>query len=292
MTWKRKRLYKQEPNSIPPPIIPFTFEKSLDGKVWKVINEKGEHIDSCAGTARSKAAWLDHWKKRYKREYLGDVPIDDTELTLVSTSTGRRAWVQKGMEKKKRDQEIERRPKKAPTVWKYHTEIGQEVCEMVAAGHTLSEIARIPGYPPTIAVYAWKQTHREFRENLKEALANRAHTLRDKMIDTANEAADSSDVPVAKLKIDTYKWAAEKDNPTDFGPVTRQDQLPTQPITIMIDTGINRSEIIVQSNVLEQRNDSAEVIEGITDGSNNQAEIVSSNPPAEPNSGGDSTGNN
>lgn len=193
--------------------------------------------------------YLDHWKKKFKKEYQGTEIIDDKDLVTVKTRTGRVAYVQKGLTKKKREDEIKKTPIKTRIVWKYHEEIGNEICEMVSAGATLAEISRTEGYPPITTIFSWKATHRDFRENLREAIGNRAHTLRDKALETADRTEDSSDVPAAKLKIDTYKWAAEKDNPTDFGPVTKQDQLPTQPIQILIDTGIDRREINIQSIV-------------------------------------------
>ena len=78
---------------------------------------------------------------------------------------------------------------------------------------------------------------------MKGAMESRGFLFQDKAISAAEDARGDSSEEVAaqRLKVDTYKWAAEVNNPEVFGKKTKIEGT-TAPTVIVIETGIRREE--------------------------------------------------
>ena len=55
----------------------------------------------------------------------------------------------------------------------YSPEIAAQVCELLAAGHSLAAVGRLEGMPAYTTLSIWRQSHPEFREQYLEACAQR-----------------------------------------------------------------------------------------------------------------------
>lgn len=92
-----------------------------------------------------------------------------------------------------------------------------------------AEVNLTPG-----VVNNWKRERPEFAAALRMAKQERGEILRDRAVDTALDSIDT------KLKVETLKWAAEKDAPEDYGQRTKITGDKNNPIGFIIDTGIRR----------------------------------------------------
>lgn len=116
-----------------------------------------------------------------------------------------------GMENEKPKRPVGR-PAKVP----YKPSIGQEVMDLMAAGHDVVDVCEILGIPRS-TFYDWQDEHEEFRTFVlrgREALADfDAKRIRDEinMIDTKDGAI------IGKVKINALQWFAERRNPKLYG---------------------------------------------------------------------------
>jgi hypothetical protein len=128
----------------------------------------------------------------------------------------------------------------APRI-KYTMEYGNMICEYIRQGRTLKDIGKLSHMPDAGTIYRWQSMHPEFKDRVETARVDRAEHFHDLVISTAKELVDKEDVPVAKTKIDAFKWAAEKGNPSKYGSSTKVD-IHGGGGTIIVDTGIRRDD--------------------------------------------------
>jgi hypothetical protein len=122
----------------------------------------------------------------------------------------------------------------------YNPTVVEIICQKITEGGSLTRVCQEPGMPSYQTICRWRRIHPEVDEMLGRARRDRAEYLRDKALETA-EYADEEEVNSAKLRVETYKWAAGKDAPDRFeskGPSTNI----VAPTTIIISTGIDRSQ--------------------------------------------------
>ena len=126
---------------------------------------------------------------------------------------------------------------------RYRPDIGDAVCLLVRQGITLKEIAQRLPIKDVTTIYSWRSTPLDFREKLEQARKDAA----DNFIDKIQEIADANnlpkdEVPGARLRVDSYKWLAEKANPQKYSPKSVIAADEDNPLQIVIDTGIKRDE--------------------------------------------------
>jgi hypothetical protein len=125
----------------------------------------------------------------------------------------------------------------------YTVELGNEICDLVRQGHSILHIGSLPDFPTTSAIYGWAHTHPDFREKLECARRDRAEFFHDKVLELVGDGDIEKDaVPGIKLAVDTYKWAAEKNDPDRYGS-KRPENTQQGPTVIMIDTGFNSRKL-------------------------------------------------
>ena len=139
----------------------------------------------------------------------------------------------------------------------FNQEVADEILRRVIEGATIQAISREPGSPPAWQIYVWGMENPTFGEHLKRARQLRAEFFHDKAIDVAIEAKRKSDVSVAKLKSDTYKWAAEAGSPAQYGrKYLSEEHGKPAPTVIVIDTGIRRERseptIVIESTEIKE----------------------------------------
>lgn len=138
----------------------------------------------------------------------------------------------------------------------YTPETGEKIVMLYVAGHSLTEISKTLKIPYH-TIHYWKNRRADFRKDLEAARQGRAFYYEDKALETAEatKGQSSEEVAAARLKVDTYKWAAGVNNPETFGTKTKILGDPNQPLQIIVNTGIIREEdqpIEVPSEVVEQ----------------------------------------
>jgi len=124
---------------------------------------------------------------------------------------------------------------------RYRPEVGSSVCLLLREGFTLKQIVdRLPIRSLT-TIYAWRSSHASFREAYDLAKKDAADTYADNILEIAKEEViPKEDVPGQRLKVESYKWLAEKANPQKYSPKSVITADEDNPLQILIDTGIGR----------------------------------------------------
>lgn len=87
------------------------------------------------------------------------------------------------------------------------------ICGHLLAGRSMSEVARMPGMPPTPTLWLWLRRHPEFRRQYDTACEIRDEILADEIVEIADTCLDGeSDTPagvrlaLARLQMDVRRW--------------------------------------------------------------------------------------
>jgi len=123
----------------------------------------------------------------------------------------------------------------------YNLETAKKILHLVREGHTIAAIGRMSEFPSSAIIFNWLGKHPDFKEAMEQARIDRAEVYHDKALEVAENVTDKEDVPAARLKIDTYKWAAEKGDKSRYG-TSKIDIDVNQRDIVVIDTGIDRSK--------------------------------------------------
>jgi len=99
----------------------------------------------------------------------------------------------------------------------YTDEIADLICAEIMEGKPLIRILRDnENMPCSKTVYTWLRLNESFLQNYREAKESQADHFADEMIEIADNAT-AQDAQVAKLRIDTRRWAASKFNMKKYG---------------------------------------------------------------------------
>lgn len=99
---------------------------------------------------------------------------------------------------------------------KFTEKLGDEICSYVMAGMPLVRICALENMPHPATVYRWFREHQLFCDNYARAKEDQADYFVEDILQIADEARPD-DVQVAKLRVDTRKWAASKYKPKKYG---------------------------------------------------------------------------
>ena len=95
-------------------------------------------------------------------------------------------------------------------------EIGDRICSMVMAGTPLVRICAEDWAPHPTTIYRWFREHDKFCYNYARAKEDQADYFVEDIVQIA-DLATAEDVQVARLRVDTRKWAASKYKPKKYG---------------------------------------------------------------------------
>lgn len=98
----------------------------------------------------------------------------------------------------------------------YNDDVADAICERLADGESLRTICADGSMPNRVTVYRWLFKHAEFSNQYARAREMQAETMADEMQNIADDAT-AENVQVARLRIDTRKWAASKLLPKKYG---------------------------------------------------------------------------
>ena len=97
-------------------------------------------------------------------------------------------------------------------------ELAVEICARLAAGRTVTDLAKDEAMPDPVLIYRWYQTYPEFRSAFQEALHIRGHTRFDQVNMIVEGLIAGNITPnVAKTAGDLLKWLCSKDNFESYG---------------------------------------------------------------------------
>ena len=126
---------------------------------------------------------------------------------------------------------------------RYDPKVGKAVCLLVSEGFTLKEVVQRLPIKSVTNIYSWRSNHGDFREAFEAAKKDAADTFADRILEVAScDSISKEDVPGERLKVESYKWLAEKANPQKYSPKSVISADEDHPLQILIDTGISRLE--------------------------------------------------
>jgi hypothetical protein len=105
---------------------------------------------------------------------------------------------------------------------KFTEELGDEICSMVMSGMPLVRICESDNMPDPRTVYRWFREHELFCQNYARAKEDQADYFVEDILQIA-DMAKPDDVQVARLRVDTRKWAASKYKPKKYGDTIKQE---------------------------------------------------------------------
>lgn len=108
----------------------------------------------------------------------------------------------------------------------YDEAIAAKICDMIAEGLSLDQIAARPGYPPRRTVRDWLSAHPDFEKKYEIARREWTDSLVDQIVeisDSVSGCTDNAQVQAARLACDNRKWIASKLLPTRYGDRVTQE---------------------------------------------------------------------
>src|SRR5262245_54676583 len=106
-------------------------------------------------------------------------------------------------------------PAKIERPTKYSIEWAERFCELLAQGQSVRQICSQPGQPDKSQVYRWLDENGDFRDQYARAREAQADKFFKECIEIA-DAATQENCNVARLRVDTRKWAAARLAPKKY----------------------------------------------------------------------------
>lgn len=113
---------------------------------------------------------------------------------------------------------------------KFTQELADLICERMANGETLRSICRDIGFLPS-TVIMWTIQNKTFFEQYAQARQKQADSYADMILD---EAFNSHDAQIGRLRVDALKWVASKLAPKRYGDKVEVEQTGTQKIRVIM----------------------------------------------------------
>src|SRR5262249_39524057 len=107
-------------------------------------------------------------------------------------------------------------PAKIGRPTKYSPEWAERFCELLAQGLSVRQICSQPGQPDKSQVYRWLDENGDFRDQYARAREAQADKFFSECIEIADTATQEN-CNVARLRVDTRKWAAARLAPKKYG---------------------------------------------------------------------------
>ena len=98
----------------------------------------------------------------------------------------------------------------------YTPELAKQICDLVSEGLSCRKAGDQLGIPNT-TVRNWLCDFPEFAAQYAKASENRADFFFEKMVERADKITGPGDAQVARVQIDTIKWACSKLLPKRYG---------------------------------------------------------------------------
>lgn len=126
-------------------------------------------------------------------------------------------------------EEVTKQTKKTgrPTI--FTQEIADEICERLAHGETLRKMILDDHMPASSAIYRWLESNESFREQYAQARVKQADYYAEMIVD---EAFNSHDASIGRLRMDALKWAASKIAPKKYGDKIELESNNNQNLTL------------------------------------------------------------
>lgn len=104
----------------------------------------------------------------------------------------------------------------------YTKKVADDICQLIAQGESLRSICERSSMPSLSMVFRWLNEQSLFREQYARAREAQTEKMLEDMLFIADSATPEN-VNVAKLQVDTRKWAMAKLAPKKYGDKVTQE---------------------------------------------------------------------
>lgn len=104
----------------------------------------------------------------------------------------------------------------------YTQEIADDICMLLAEGESLRKICERPRMPSLSMVFRWLNEKTDFRDHYVRAREAQTERMLEDILLIADKATPE-DAAVAKLRVETRKWAMSKLAPKKYGDQSKLD---------------------------------------------------------------------
>lgn len=124
----------------------------------------------------------------------------------------------------------------------YSLDIARQLCMLIRDGASAKDACnKLKITYNTFCL--WKYRYPDFREGVMDARKDAAEMFAHKaMEELENTPGDKIEMDRMKLAVSTYQWFAEKADPQSYGKQTKITGDASQPLTLVVNTGIQRGE--------------------------------------------------
>lgn len=99
---------------------------------------------------------------------------------------------------------------------KWSEELVTDICDHIATGKSLIDVARLQGYPSRDSMYRQMLRDPDFAARIARAREAQQHHEADKIVELADNAT-AENWQVVKLQMAARQWRAAKMNPRHYG---------------------------------------------------------------------------
>lgn len=132
--------------------------------------------------------------------------------------------------------------RKVGTPPKYDEAIGDEICERLAMGQTLSSICNLEGMPNYSTVWRWECSNEEFRNKSHLSRKIGTHAIADDCIRIADDPM--LDAQEKRVRIDTRIRLLGKWNARQYGDKIEIESTQAKPLNVTFTIGDRNAEPI------------------------------------------------
>ena len=122
------------------------------------------------------------------------------------------------------------KPKKKGRPTTFTQQLADQICERIANGETLRAVCRDIQFAPS-TVIEWTMNNKTFSEQYAQARQKQADSYADMILD---EAFNSHDAAIGRLRVDALKWVASKLAPKRYGDKVEVEQTGTTKIRVIM----------------------------------------------------------
>jgi len=122
------------------------------------------------------------------------------------------------------------KPKKKGRPTTFTQQLADQICERIANGETLRAVCRDIQFAPS-TVIEWTMNNKTFSEQYAHARQKQADAWADMVVE---EAFNSHDAAIGRLRVDALKWVASKLAPKRYGDKVEVEQTGTTKIRVIM----------------------------------------------------------
>lgn len=122
------------------------------------------------------------------------------------------------------------KPKKKGRPTTFTQQLADQICERMANGETLRAVCRDIGTQHS-TVIEWTFNNKPFSDQYAQARQKQADSYADMILD---EAFNSHDAQIGRLRVDALKWVASKLAPKRYGDKVEVEQTGTTKIRVIM----------------------------------------------------------